>query len=421
MSNAKRPVAYAEGDKKGIEMKFETKSGRLASTARGLAVASLAGATMMIAGGAVADPMATPSMTAPLSANPNPFSVDTGTPLLGKVYIGGAVTGMVMTQDNRLPSDKASYVDLTNAQVIIQTTTGPIQFYVQAGAYSQPFLAVPYMKSSDATTKNFGAVPIAYAKVQVTPEISLLAGKLYPLIGNEYTFTFQNMNVFRGLLVAQEPAVSQGFQATYAKGPLTASVSFNDGFYSNRLSWVSGSLAYAATSKDTFTVSGGGAVSKSGKSSFTTPPAQNNGWIVNAIYAHTDGPLYISPYFQYTKTPERDEFGVTRAGYTWGGAVLAKYSLTPQFSLAGRIEYEKTHSDECPVASPTCVPVNYLFGPDSHAWSFTVTPTWQKGIFFVRGEGSYVLGGNVTPGSGFGDVGEAKNQFRLLAETGVLF
>jgi hypothetical protein len=376
----------------------------------------------MAAGAAVADPMSTPSMTAPLSANPNPFNVDSGTPL-GKVYVTGAATGMALYQDHHVPNDQKTYLDLTNAQVIVQTTSGPLQFYVQAGAYSQPFLGVPYMKSTDATTANFGAVPIAYAKVQFTPEISLLAGKLYPLIGDEYTFTFQNMNVFRGLLVAQEPAVSRGFQATYAKGPLTASVSVNDGFYSDKLTWITGAVSYVMNASNTFAVSGGGAYKKTGVTAFTTPPAQNNGWLVNVIYTYTKGPLMVSPYFQYTKTPEHDEFGVTRKGHTWGGAVLAKYSLTSTISLAGRVEYEKTHSEDCTPAQVAlgCAPVNYLFGPNSDAWSFTVTPTWQKGILFVRGEASYVHAGNMTPGFGFGDLGESKNQFRALVETGVLF
>ena len=398
-------------------MNFNKNSRPIGAAIRGLAVA---GATLMVGGVAAADPLASPSMTAPLSANANPFSVDSGTPL-GKIYIGGALTGMGMYQDHHVPGDNSGVADLTNAQVIIQSTSGPVQFYVQAGAYSQPFLGVPYMKSTDATTANFGAVPIAYVKFQPTAELSFLAGKLYPLIGDEYTFTFQNMNVFRGLLVAQEPSVSRGFQATYAKGPLTVAVSLNDGFYSNKLNWVTGAVTYVASPKDTFVVSGGGAVSRTGQTAFTTPLPQNNGWIVNAIWTHTDGPLMISPYFQYTKTPERDEFGVTRSGHTWGGALLAKYSLSSTFSLAGRVEYEKSHSASCSPTAVGCSPVNFIFGPNSNAWSFTATPTWQKGIFFLRGEASYVRAGKFTPGFGFGANFNSKNQFRALAETGVLF
>ena len=376
-------------------------------------------AALAIAGAASADPMASPAMTAPLSANPNPFSVDSGTPL-GKIYVGGALTGMAMVQNHQLATDKKSYLDLTNAQVIVQSTSGPIQFYVQAGSYSQPYLAVPYMKSTEAVTNNFGAVPVAYLKFQATPELSFLGGKLPTLIGDEYTFSFQNMNVFRGLLVFQEPAISRGFQATYAKGPLTVSASWNDGYYSNKLNWVSGSVTYVLNPKNTFVVSGGSALSKSGKTSFTTFPPLNNDWIANAIWTYSDGPVLISPYFQYTKTRKHEDLGFP-AGYTVGGAVLAKYSLTPTFSLAGRVEYEKTHSDACSATAVACAPTSFLLGVNSKAWTFTVTPTWQKGIFFVRGEGSYVHGSSIPPGAGFGATGAEKSQVRGVVETGVLF
>ncbi len=404
-------------------MNSKSKSRMAAAAVRNLAVAGVcAGATVLSAGVALADPMATPSMTAPLSANANPFSVDGGP--LGKVYVGGALTGLATTVDNNTPgvfaADK-SKLDISNAQVTIQNTSGLVQFYVQAGTYSQPFLGVPYYKSSDATKANFGNVPVAYLKLQLTPEFSIQAGKLYTLIGDEYPFTFQNMNVFRGLLVAQEPSVSRGVQANYAKGPLTVSLSLNDGFYSGKLNWVSGLASWVFSPADTVTVAGGGAVSKNAKSSFATPPAVNNGWIANLIWTHTAGPLTISPYLQYTYAPQNYDLGVFRAASTVGGAVLAKYSFSPTISVAGRAEYERSSSKECPASDPVCVPTSLMFGPSSKAWSLTLTPTWQKGVFFARAEISYVHATDVTPGFGFGTSFDAKTQTRGVIETGVLF
>lgn len=387
---------------------------------RSLAVAGLcAGAAVFSAGAAAADPMATPAISAPMAANPNPFSVDGGP--FGKVYIGGALTGLGTTADNVTPGFDHSKADISNAQVIIQNTSGLVQFYVQAGTYSQPFLGVPYYKSSDATKLNFGNVPIAYLKLQLTPEFSIQAGKLFPLIGDETTFTFQNTNIFRGLLVAQEPADSRGVQATYAKGPLTVAVSLNDGFYSGRLNWLTGAVTYVANPADTFVVSGGGAIATNGKNTFATPTAVNNGWLANLIWTHTKGPLMISPYFQYTRAPENYELGVYRPASTWGAAVLAKYSLTSTLSLAGRVEYEHSHSEGCPASDLLCVPTNLMFGPNSKAWSLTFTPTWQKGVYFARAEVSYVHANDVTPGFGFGDDFSAKSQTRGVIETGVVF
>jgi hypothetical protein len=401
-------------------MKSKSNSRTAAAAVRSLAAAGVcAGATVLYAGQALADAMATPSMTAPLAANANPFSVDGGP--LGKVYIGGAVTGLGTTVDNNAPGFAKSQADISNAQVTIQNTSGLVQFYVQAGTYSQPFLGVPYFKSSDATKMNFGNVPVAYLKLQITPEFSIQAGKLYTLIGDEYPFTFQNMNVFRGLLVAQEPSVSRGVQANYAKGPLTVSLSINDGFYSGRLNWVSGLVSWVFSPSDTLAFAGGGAFSTNSKSQFATPPAQNNGYIANLIWTHTAGPLTVSPYLQYTYAPQNYDIGVFRSASTTGAAVLAKYNFTPTISLAGRAEYEKSSSKDCPATDPVCVPTSLMFGPSSKAWSLTLTPTWQKGIFYARAEISYVHANDVTAGFGFGTDLDAKTQTRGVIEAGVLF
>jgi hypothetical protein len=393
----------------------------MTAVVRSLAVAgACAGASLLFAGAAAADPMTTPAMTAPLAANPNPLKVDGGA--FGDIYVGGAVTGMGMVQNNRAPSDDESQFDLTNAVVTIQNTSGPVQFFIMAGQYAQPFLGVPYIKGVDATKLNFGNVPIAYVKLQPTPELSIQAGKMFPLIGAEYTWTFQNMNVFRGLLVAQEPADSRGVQVNYAKGPISVSVSLNDGFYSDKLNWVTGAFSYVASPSDTFAISAGGAVSKNSKSSFTTLVPQNNGWLANLIWTHTAGPLTITPYLQYTSTPKDEDIGLTTSGETWGGAILAKYSFTPEFSLAGRAEYIKSSSDDCDPADLACAETNLLgFGPGAKAWSLTLTPTYQKGIFFLRGEVSYVKVDDGTPGLGFGEFADKDSQTRGVVETGFIF
>lgn len=227
------------------------------------------------------------------------------------------------------------------------------------------------------------------------------------------------MNVFRGLLVAQEPAVSQGVQVNYSKGPLTLSASWNDGFYSGQMSWVSGAATWVASPSDTFVVSGGGSYRKTSVSKFTTSPVQNNGYIVDLIWTHTAGNWTFSPYLQYTHNPRNEDLGVFSASRTWGVSALAKYSFNSLFSLAGRVEYEDSKSEDCSPA--LCAPTNVLFGPNSKAWSITLTPTITKGIFFIRGEASYVHGQDVVPGFGFGDAFDQKDQFRGLVETGIVF
>ena len=64
---------------------------------------------------------------------------------------------------------------------------------------------------------------------------------------------------------------------------------------------------------------------------------------------------------------------------------------------------------------------NLLYGPDSKATSLTLTPTFQKGAFFIRGEVAYIKLNNYAAGAGLGANGDKTSQTRALIETGILF
>jgi len=84
-------------------------------------------------------------------------------------------------------------------------------------------------------------------------------------------------------------------------------------------------------------------------------------------------------------------------------------------SLAGRWEYITSSGS---VADQS---VNLMFGPGSSATSFTLTPTFQYGGFFVRGDLSWVHAIDSTPGFAFGPNGANTNQPRAMAEIGFMF
>src|SRR5580704_9353203 len=72
-------------------------------------------------------PVAMPPMSGPLTNNPAPFSLDSVPGLddiLGKVYVSGAISGMVLGQTNahEVPGDRDGYMDLTNGTVTLQKT-----------------------------------------------------------------------------------------------------------------------------------------------------------------------------------------------------------------------------------------------------------------------------------------------------------
>jgi len=378
-------------------------------TSRKLSLVAGIGALCVSAAGtaALADPLSTPAMTPPLSANPNPPSFDVAG---SKIYISGQFTGLGISQDNSVAGDEHDRVDFSNAQLEIQKTDGVFQFFVQGGAYSLPSLGTPYFKASDLPDLTYKWVPVAFIKIQPSANFNVMVGKLPTLIGAEYTFTFENMNVARGLLWNQEPAISRGVQANYTTGPWTIAVSLNDGYYSNRFTTGSTLITYTATKTDTVAFAASAQFDKTSKAGFATPVPQNNGQIYNLIWTHTEGAWQVIPYLQYSHTPEDASVGLPASGSTIGGAVLAKYSFTPMFSLAGRAEYISSSGDQ-----------SLLYGPKSNAMSLTLTPTWQFKTFFIRGEASYTKLDKAAPGAGFGSDGTADSQTRLMVETGVLF
>jgi hypothetical protein len=362
--------------------------------------------------------MTTPTMVGPLAANPNPMSFDAGP--LGPVYVTGAVSALGLWQNNKFPGDQHSLASLSNGQFMFQKTEGLFQYFVQAGAYTLPALGTPYVNTPKATGDFYGALPQAFIKLAPTDTFSIQAGKLPTLIGAEYTFSFENMNIERGLLWNQENAVNRGVQLNYAADPFTFAFSWNDGFYSNRFTWLWGSLAYALDKQNTFSVVAGGNYAHTTKATLATPLFQNNETILNLIYTYNSAPWTITPYFQYTNVPAASSIGAFTSASTYGGAILANYSFgedTPLsgFSLPIRFEYIASTGNAANGAP------NLLYGPGSKAWSVTVTPTYQYKIYFARAEFSHVGTTSTTPGLVFGPGGTNKTQTRAVLEAGILF
>jgi hypothetical protein len=357
--------------------------------------------------------MANPSMTGPLAANPNPLKFDAGP--LGPVYVTGTLSGLGLAQTNPVSTDKTFHGDISNGQVIVQNTAGLVQFYAQAGIYSLPALGTAYVTAKNTNSEFYGALPEGWLKLAPTDSFSIQAGKLPTLIGAEDTFTFENMNIERGLLWGQEPAISDGVQANYTLGPLAFSASYNDGFYSGSYNWLTGSVAWTINSSNTLSVVGGGNFGQSTTNTLATPLAQNNSDIINVIYTYSSAPWTITPYFQFTNVPRNASIGITHDAQTYGGALLASYAFTDTFSLAGRAEIIGSTGNTTDGAP------NLLFGPGSEAWSVTLTPTYQKSVFFVRGEASYVGASSTSDGLAFGQSGKVNDQERVLVEGGIVF
>lgn len=354
-----------------------------------------------------------PAITGPLQPNSSPAAFTAGH--LGTINVSGVVTGYGLLQNNPSSEDRPGRVDFSNLQIIVQKTDGPLQFYVQSGLYSIPALGIPNWGSIQTSSQMFGFVPVVYGKIKLTEEISLQGGKLPSLIGGERTFTFQNMNIEQGLLFGQSNNINKGVQISFDRGPLVMAASLNDGFYSDHLTWLIGSVIYKIDGANRVNFSAGANLDRTAHESAATPLLQNNSSIYNLGYTHKAGPWILSPYIQATHVPRDLKLGILQGASTWGAAMRASYAFTPKFSLAGRVEYiAQSGNRDTGVTS-------LLYGPGSQALSATLTPTYQIDRYFVRGEYSLVKVFNATSGLAFGRNGTKPRQDRFALEIGILF
>lgn len=342
----------------------------------------------------------------PATFNAGPF---------GKLSVNGILTGFAQFQNNSVPGDDKAQATLSNGQIFIQKADGPIQYYIQAGAYSLPTLSVPFLNAETFVNNLYGPVPVAYLKLQAGKTTQFLIGSLPTLMGAESTFTYQNFNIERGIVWNQENAINRGIQVNQTVGKyLTASFSWNDGYYSNRYTWLSGSLTFV---KGPHTLAYDG-MGNAGQTVFQTAatPIQNNSYMHTLIYTYAKGSWIVQPYFQYQKLPTNLKVGVTKATSSTGGALNVSYAFKNGFSLPVRYEYLTSSG------SPIDGSVNLLgFGAGSAGTTFTATPTYQKGGMYLRSDLAYVHASDYTIGDVFGATGTNQSQFRGVLEFGFIF
>jgi len=354
-----------------------------------------------------------PSMSGPLTtAIPHEIG---SSETVGKLEVTGILSGVGWTEGNPITGDSSTHWDVSNAQIFVQKTTGWWQFYLQGGAYNLPAIGVPFLSTADTVKNIYGPFPQGYLKL-VKGNFNVEVGSLPTLIGAEYTFSFENMNIERGILWNQENAVNRGIQLNWTHKKLTTAFSWNDGFYSNRYTWLWGSLAYAFNSSNTLSFVAGGNAGAYAKNTLATPILLNNEEIYNLLYTYSHGHWVINPYFQYTNVPKNASIGILQGAHTNSGALLVTYNFKHGVSLSARPEYLKSSGN---VLDPNAI--NLLYGPGSGAFAFTVTPTYIKDAFFLRGDFAIVHATNSTRGAVFGPTGLNVNPPRGVLEAGFMF
>ncbi|MDQ6929393.1 MAG: porin, partial [Candidatus Eremiobacteraeota bacterium] len=353
---------------------------------------------------------------APVAASAPPANVTWQTNLSGYTFRTDHpnATGALDTPDGKDPGSRTDY---GNILVSVMRNTGTFRFGATAGEYTFPVVGTalnPTFKAG-ANTDLYSYVPIAFVQFVPNDTWTLSAGKLATLIGQESAFTWQNVNIQRGLGWNPEPVVSRGVRAQYTHSRFTGILEYNDGFYSGRLNSLEGSFSFKASDRVNYTLA------------FILPPSGStpnpttstaNKRVLDLMTTQIFGKLTLAPYLQWLESPASTANGFGSDERAFYGVMIANYAFGPDWSLAARYE-SATNGSGALDASPNADLVG--FGPGSAATTFTVTPQFKTGHTAIRAEYSSVNLGKFIPGLGFGPHGLDRGQSRLGLEISAQF
>lgn len=303
---------------------------------------------------------------------------------------------------------------LANALLTVAHPTGTFRFNLQTGVYAFPVIGQPLNTFEEGVDTNlYGWLPNAYVQYVPDAHWTISAGKLPTLLGQENAFTFQNINIQRGLVWNVEPVVSNGVRLAYTGSTFSATLEVNDGFYSQNYGGFEGAFGWNPSSATGLQLA------------FIVPnpntPANPTAAVANKqeydlMFTRQIGKLQLLPYALWVISPANASLGFTRTETALGGALMGDYAFNNLWSLGARFEAIRNNS----AITDTSANADFVgYGQSSNATTFTLTPTYKNANLLVRAEWSYVTINGIQ-GLGFGPTGMDSTQERIGLELAVL-
>ena len=365
----------------------------------------------------------TPAPSPSPSASPAPSSTSLA---LGPLTIDGVfsafslfTSGVNATGSFRTPTgiDANNLTDISNAFLIVNKGSGTFRYGFAAGAYNIPVVGFALNKTiqNNANTSLYGALPSVYVEFAPNSSFNLQAGKLATMTGQESTYTYENINIQRGIIWNMEPAVSRGVRGTFTGSKFNGALELNDGFYSGNRVGFEGQISNTPSSSTTLEIA---FMLPNASAPANATASIANKQLLDPMLTYTTGKWTFSPYLLWVNSPKSAALGYTNDEHAFGAVFMSTYTLSPTWSLPLRVEYG--HNGSSPGdPSPNANLLGY--GPGSGAWTYTLTPTYRRGVFFARAEASDVNVQGFTPGLAFASSGTQTNQFRSGLEAGLQF
>lgn len=308
------------------------------------------------------------------------------------------------------------------ADIKVVKPTGLVQFTIEVKPDDSVYFGI-HPSPMTATTFTLGPVYAAYVTLAPTPALSISVGQIYSLEGWESSTDWNNANLIDSSLYYVENSSSRGVSATYTVGKLSATVNYGDGFDSGVFNVVQGLATYSFDANNALSLYGTVNFGRTGPNTFaygngTTGigyPGYNAAYVnsnmAGAYYDYTNGNLNLIPEVQYVYSKVDHKIGLDKFTSNFGAELIANYTFpkTP-WSVGGMVN-----------AFSNVGPQAWYLNAHSAGVAVGITPTWQKGHFFVRGEAGLLHLTSIGSGPAFGSNGTGRNQVIGILGAGFVF
>lgn len=309
---------------------------------------------------AAATPAASPS--------PSPTPAATPTP---PVTIGADFT---LFGFNTTPNSNFD-AEISNALITVDAGIGKLHANATVGQYSFPGLGFPILPANapGSNTELYSALPVASVQYAFSSHFNVGAGKYATLLGQESNFTYQNLNVQRGIGWIMEPTISRGVQAAYTNGPWSLTAQYNDAYYGGYQRAVEALIGWSPSSVTSlqfaFIIPG----SNVGPNPTTTV---GNKQEYDLMFTRQIGKLQLLPYFLWVNSPASSILGYTGSEDAYAGVLLANWTFNSDLNVPIRYEYA-ANTGSASATSPNADLIG--LGVGSRAQTVTLTPTYRFG------------------------------------------
>ncbi len=263
--------------------------------------------------------------------------------------------------------------DLSNGLLTFTVNSRNIHVNGTVGTYAFPTVGFPLLPDNQpsANEQLYSPVPVAALTYNFNSHFGLAVGKFGALLGQESPFTYENLNVQRGLGWNMEPAISRGVQAAYSNGRWSATLQENDAYYSGSNRAVEALVGWAPSPNTSVQF----AAFVPGTNVPPNPTVSvGNKAEYDLMYARTIGKMQLFPYFLWVHSPASRTLDYTHSEDAYAAVLIGMWTFSSVWSLAFR--YESARNRSAPSdSSPNADLVG--FGAGSGATSQTLTPAYH--------------------------------------------